>query len=110
MSSPPAARSAPDRTSILDRMLHTADPDSGKRLDDDNIINQILTLLIAGSETTANTIAFALHHLAGNPAAWPRARAEVDQLLARHGATRSRFRRRRASCATCAASSTRRCD
>lgn len=70
---------APDeQLSILDRMLHTADPDSGEQLDDDNIINQMLTLLIAGSETTANTIAFALHHLSANPAAMASARAEVD--------------------------------
>lgn len=68
----------PDRTSTLDRMLHTADPETGKRLDDENIINQVLTLLVAGSETTANTVAFALHHLATNPGAAERARAEVD--------------------------------
>ncbi len=66
-------------TSILDTMLDTADPDSGERLDDDNIINQVLTLLVAGSETTANTVAFALHHLATNPDTAARARAEVDQ-------------------------------
>jgi len=70
---------SPDHTSILDRMLHTADPDTGERLDDDNIINQVLTLLVAGSETTANTVAFALYHLANNPEAAERARAEVDQ-------------------------------
>ena len=70
---------SPDRTSILDRMLHTADPDTGEHLDDDNIINQVLTLLVAGSETTANTIAFALHHLAQHPDAAARVRAEIDQ-------------------------------
>jgi len=69
----------PDKTSILDRMLHTADPDTGERLDDDNIINQVLTLLVAGSETTANTVAFALHHLATHPDAAEQAHAEVDQ-------------------------------
>ncbi|HXO12783.1 MAG TPA: cytochrome P450, partial [Mycobacterium sp.] len=58
---------SPGHTSILDRMLHTADPDTGERLDNDNIINQVLTLLVAGSETTANTVAFALHHLATHP-------------------------------------------
>lgn len=67
-----------NQTSILDTMLHTADPDTGERLDDDNIINQVLTLLVAGSETTANTVAFALHHLATNPDVAARARAEVD--------------------------------
>ena len=75
----PARNPGSDHTSILDRMLHTADPDTGERLDDDNIINQVLTLLVAGSETTANTVAFALHHLATHPDVAERAHAEVDQ-------------------------------
>jgi unspecific monooxygenase len=70
---------SPQNVSILDRMLSNADPASGQRLDDDNIINQMLTLLVAGSETSANTIAFALHHLAANPGILARARSEVDE-------------------------------
>jgi cytochrome P450 len=66
-------------SSILDTMLYRADPDSDAQLDDDNIINQVLTLLVAGSETTANTVAFALHHLATNPDTAARARVEIDQ-------------------------------
>lgn len=68
-----------DTSSILDRMLHSSDPDTGERLDDANIINQVLTLLVAGSETTANTVAFALHHLTTHPEAAARAQAEVDE-------------------------------
>lgn len=48
-------------------------------LDDAAITNQIITLLVAGSETSANAIAFALHHLAQNPEIAAAARAEVDQ-------------------------------
>jgi hypothetical protein len=40
-------------------MLDSADPETGETLDDANIISQILTLLVAGSETSANAIAFA---------------------------------------------------
>lgn len=64
---------------ILDMMLNNADPDSGEKLDDDNMINQILTLLVAGSETSANAIAFALHLLATHPDVAARAREEIDQ-------------------------------
>lgn len=64
---------------MLDIMLNGTDPDSGERLDDANITNQILTLLTAGSETSANTIAFALHYLSINPHVLARARAEVDE-------------------------------
>ncbi|OOK65227.1 cytochrome P450 family protein [Mycobacterium kansasii] len=78
-----AARSAspatPQRHDMLDVMLHSADPETGEQLDGDNIINQILTLMLAGSETSANTISFALHYLATNPDMAAQARAEIDQ-------------------------------
>lgn len=63
---------------MLDRMLSCADPDTGERLDDANIANQILTLLVAGSETSANAISFALHFLAQAPDIAAEARAEID--------------------------------
>ena len=65
-------------TDMLDVLLHSSDPDTGEQLDTDNIINQILTLLIAGSESSANVIAFALHFLSTNPYIAAQARAEID--------------------------------
>jgi unspecific monooxygenase len=64
---------------LLDVLLNSTDPDTGEQLDDDNIINQILTFLVAGSETSANALAFALHFLSANPDVAARARAEVDK-------------------------------
>ena len=64
---------------MLDIMLNSPDPDTGETLDDTNIANQILTLLVAGSETSANAIAFALYFLATNPAVAAAARTEIDQ-------------------------------
>lgn len=69
---------------MLDIMLHGIDPDSGEALDAANITNQILTMLAAGSETSANTIAFALHYLSINPDLLARARAEVDERWPEH--------------------------
>lgn len=63
---------------LLDLMLTTADPDTGQRLDDDNIRNQILTFLVAGHETSASTLAFILYQLANHPEIADTARAEVD--------------------------------
>ena len=68
-----------DFNDILDIMLHAKDPQTGEKLDDANIINQITTLLVAGSETSANTIAFALHYLSRNPHIADTARDEIDQ-------------------------------
>lgn len=64
---------------MLDYMLYTADPSTGEYLDDANITNQILTLLVAGSETSANAISFALHYLANDPDIAVAARTEIDQ-------------------------------
>ena len=63
---------------MLDAMITSVDPDSGECLDDANIVNQVLTLLVAGSETSGNAIAFALHYLANNPAVAAAVRAELD--------------------------------
>ncbi|MGH3723158.1 MAG: cytochrome P450 [Mycobacterium sp.] len=72
----PRTGAAPD---MLDIMLTAPDPVTGEKLSDDNIINQILTFLVAGSETSANAIAFALHYLSIRPDIADKARAEVDQ-------------------------------
>ena len=68
-----------DDTDMLGIILHANDPETGQKLDDANIIHQILTLLVAGSETSANAIAFALHYLSQNPHIADAGRAEVDQ-------------------------------
>lgn len=65
---------------LLDRMLTAVDEDSGQRLDEDNIIRQVLTFLIAGHETTSGALSFALHYLMQNPAVFAAARAEVDAM------------------------------
>lgn len=67
------------RRDMLDIMLHSTDPDTGEQLDAENVINQILTLMAAGSETSANTISFALHYLSTNPDVAAKTQAEIDQ-------------------------------
>ncbi|CAM5625487.1 Bifunctional cytochrome P450/NADPH--P450 reductase OS=Streptomyces alboniger OX=132473 GN=CP975_32150 PE=3 SV=1 [Streptomyces alboniger] len=77
------ARKATGDTStddLLGLMLNSPHPASGEALDEANIRNQVITLLIAGHETTSGTLAFALYHLLKNPAALHRAQAEVDAL------------------------------
>lgn len=48
---------------LLQHMFETVDPATRDRLSVDNIKNQIITFLVAGNETTASTMAFALHFL-----------------------------------------------
>lgn len=77
------ARRAQPRTGqtpdMLDIMLTSPDPVSGETLDNNNIGNQILTFLVAGSETSANAIAFALHFLSTRSDIAAKARSEVDE-------------------------------
>ncbi|MBY6412860.1 cytochrome P450 [Rhodococcus sp. BP-252] len=73
-----SAKPRPEESDLLDRMLNTPDPETGQRLDPENIRNQILTFLVAGHETSAGALAFALHFIATNPDVAARARAEVD--------------------------------
>ena len=55
--------------------------DGDERLPDRELREQALTLLLAGHETTANALAFALHLLAVDPALDARVHAEVVSVL-----------------------------
>lgn len=55
------------------------DPEQGEPLTRDQIIDQALVLLIAGHETTAGTVSFALHELSRNPEVAERARTEIAE-------------------------------
>lgn len=66
---------------LLGLMLEAADPQTGGRLSDENIRNQVLTFLIAGHETTSGLLSFALYNLLRDPHTLARAYDEVDRLL-----------------------------
>jgi cytochrome P450 len=51
-------------------------------LTDAELSDEVITFLLAGTETTANALAWALHLLAGHPAVEKRLHAEVDHVLA----------------------------
>jgi cytochrome P450 len=74
MRADPSLRAHPDN--LLEAMIAAADePDSG--IDDRVVAGNVLTMLLAGEDTTANTIAWMIHLLWRNPPALARAVAEV---------------------------------
>ncbi|MFC9708475.1 bifunctional cytochrome P450/NADPH--P450 reductase [Paenibacillus sp. NPDC056933] len=75
------ASAAPEEVDLLARMLNGKDPETGEKLDDDNIRYQIITFLIAGHETTSGLLSFALYFLLNNPEALQKAYNEVDRVL-----------------------------
>jgi cytochrome P450 len=75
-----------DRHDLLSALLDARDPggDSqgdGGGLTDVEIVDHMLTFLLAGVETTATTLAWALHLLALHPGIEDRLHAEVDAVL-----------------------------
>jgi cytochrome P450 len=65
---------------LLDLMLNSTDPTTGRRLDPVNIRQQVITFIVAGHETTSGALSFALYYLTQNPEVLARAKAEVDAL------------------------------
>jgi cytochrome P450 len=53
-----------ERTDVLSRLLESGDPeDPTDRLDDTELRDQLVTLLLAGHETTASALSWALHEV-----------------------------------------------
>ena len=73
----PALRDKPGN--LLEAMLVAADqPGSG--LDDRQVVGNVLTMLLAGEDTTANTLAWMIHLLQRNPKARQRVQQEARAL------------------------------
>lgn len=69
------------RKDLLDLMLTSPYPATGERLDPVNVRYQVISFLIAGHETTAGLLSFALYYLMKNPEVLRRAQQEVDGLF-----------------------------
>ncbi|KAI9159133.1 bifunctional p-450:nadph-p450 reductase [Paramyrothecium foliicola] len=67
-----------DRRDLLTAMLEGVDPTTGKHMTDDSILDNLITFLIAGHETTSGLLSFAFYQLMKNPEVYRRAQAEVD--------------------------------
>lgn len=73
----PARRTHPGN--LLEAMLvAAAEPDSG--VSDQNVSGNVTTMLLAGEDTTANTIAWMLYLLHAHPASLQQAQAEVRRV------------------------------
>ncbi|KAI1266206.1 bifunctional P-450:NADPH-P450 reductase [Xylariaceae sp. FL1019] len=70
-----------DRKDLLNAMLKGVDSKTGKHMSDESIIDNLITFLIAGHETTSGTLSFAFYRLLKNPDAYRKAQAEVDEVV-----------------------------
>lgn len=69
-----------DRKDLLHAMLHGKDPETGKSLDEQQVIDEIVTMPI-GSSTAPCVISSAIYYLLQNPSCIARAREEIDSVI-----------------------------
>lgn len=75
-------RQAPDladRDDVLSRLLRVSADEGGDALSDAELRDQLITLLLAGHETTATTLAWTLHELARRPEQLRAAQRAADE-------------------------------
>jgi cytochrome P450 len=65
------------RSDLLDTLLRERDEATGERMDDRQLRSEVITLLLAGHETTANALTWTFYLLARHPEAMERVHAEA---------------------------------
>jgi cytochrome P450 len=71
-----------DHDDLISILMRARDDDTGAGMTNEQLRDQATTLVIAGSETTGNTIAWACYLLAQHPRIQERLQEEVDLVLA----------------------------
>jgi cytochrome P450 len=74
-----------DHGDLLSALLTARDPETGERLSDAQVRDEIITMTIAGGETTGSALAWSFYELSRHPAVEERLRSEVDAVLGRCG-------------------------
>lgn len=70
-----------DGEDLLGMLMAARDEADGGGLSDQQLVDELLTLVLAGHETTANALAFTLHLLSLHPELARQLEAQVDQIL-----------------------------
>ncbi len=66
---------------LLDMFMNAYDEDTGERMSDLQLRDEVLTMLTAGHETTANGLAWTLYLLSKHPGILRRLQHELDEVL-----------------------------
>lgn len=75
-------RRHPDTTDdLLNAMLQKTDPATGESLSEESVIDNIITFLVAGHETTSGLLSFTLYFLVSHPLAFEKAQKEIDAVV-----------------------------
>ncbi|MEC7765084.1 MAG: cytochrome P450 [Pseudomonadota bacterium] len=74
-------REPADPPPLLDLLIGASDPETGRTMTAEELRDNLLTFLVAGHETTALTLSWALYLVAFDPEVQDRARAEAQAVL-----------------------------
>jgi cytochrome P450 len=66
---------------LLSMLIAARDPETGEAMTDAQLADEVLTLFLAGHDTTANTLSWALYLLSRHPSVGRRLAAEVDAVV-----------------------------
>lgn len=74
-------KSGVSKSDLLSMLLDARDEDTGEGMDRKQLRDEIMTIFIAGNETTANAMAWILYLLSQNPEAEEKMMKEIDEKL-----------------------------
>ena len=66
---------------LLGMFMASEDAETGERMSDKQLRDEVMTMILAGHETTANALAWTLHLLGQHPEALHRVQREIDDAL-----------------------------
>lgn len=75
------SKGASGRVDLLSALVSAVDPETGAAMEDRQVRDEVMTLLMAGHESTAVTLGWALFLLGSNPEIQARLREEVDGVV-----------------------------
>jgi cytochrome P450 len=78
---------------LLARMVRASDPESGRTLSDTDIVNNVIAFLMAGYDTTAFSLTWALYLISQSPEWEHRMLAEIEEVAGRGPVTAEHFDR-----------------
>jgi len=70
----------PERKDMLHALMNVADPETGEKFDDTQMIDELVTMPI-GASTAPGLLAMAIYYLCKNPEAVTKAREEINRVL-----------------------------
>jgi len=70
-----------DKKDLINGMLKGVDSKTGKKMTEESVMDNMITFLIAGHETTSGLLSFTFYYLLRNPEVYQKAQQEVDNVI-----------------------------